>query len=78
MSLTSNFSRAVYYARINMGMTQAQAAEGLDISLRWYQTIENGRCLPSAKLTLKFIAFFGINGKLLRDEERENVSISDD
>lgn len=77
MSIISRFSREVYYSRMEMGITQAQAAEALKISTRWYQIIENGRCLPSAELTLKIIAFYGINGELLRDEgENEFVIVS--
>lgn len=76
MSIKSNFSRQIYYARREMGITQERAAEHLNISVRWYQIIENGRHLPSAELTLKIIAFFGIDGRLLRDNEQEYVKIS--
>ena len=64
MSIISRFSREIYYSRMEMGITQAQAAEALCVSTRWYQIIENGKCLPSAELTLKIIAFYGINGEL--------------
>lgn len=75
MSITSNFSREIYYARKAMGITQEKAAEYLDISTRWYQDIENGKHLCSVTLALRIIAFFGIDGKSLRDEDMF-VSIS--
>ena len=76
MSIRCRFSKAIYYARKEMGITQAQAAEALDISVRWFQIIENGRCLPSATLALKFVAYFGIDGKTLRkDAEYESVGV---
>ena len=70
MSIISNFSREIYYSRKAMGITQEKAAEELDISTRWYQDIENGKHLCSVELALKIIAFFGIDGKSLRDEEK--------
>ena len=70
MSIISNFSKEIYYARKAMGITQEKAAEYLDISTRWYQDIENGKHLCSVELALKIIAFFGIDGKSLRDEEK--------
>ena len=76
MSIKSKFSKSIYYSRLEREMTQAQAAEALDISVRWYQIIENGRCLPSAELTLKIIAFFGIDGAELREEDEALVQIS--
>ena len=74
MSIISNFSKEIYYARKEMGITQEQAAEELNISTRWYQDIENGKHLCSVELALKIIAFFGIDGKNLRDNN--NVLIS--
>ena len=72
MSIQCRFSRAIYYARKEMGITQAKAAEELNISVRWYQIIENGKCMPSTILTLKLIAFFGIDGKSLRKDFTEH------
>ena len=76
MSIISRFSREIYYARKEMNITQAQAAEALNISVRWYQTIENGKGIPSTTLALKFIAFFGISGQNLRKENREFDQVS--
>lgn len=68
MSIISNFSRAIYYARKEMGLTQEQAAEALGISTRWFQLVENGKHICGGELALKIMAFFGIDGKALRDE----------
>ena len=53
-----------------MGITQEKGVEYLDISTCWYQDIENSKHLCSVELALKIIAFFGIGGKALRDEEK--------
>ncbi len=74
MSIISKFSKQIYYSRKEKDLTQEQAAEALGISTRWYQDIENGKHLPSAELTLKIIAFFGIDGKSLRENEDVFVS----
>lgn len=69
MSLASKFAGAVYHARTERGLTQAQAAEALDISTRWYQCIENDAVIPSGELTLKIIEFFNIPPAQLRENE---------
>jgi len=68
MSLAGKFSREIYLSRKNLVLTQERAAELLGISLRWYQKIENGKALPSSELTLRIIAYFGIDGTKLREE----------
>lgn len=74
MSIYSNFSRLIYYKRKEMGLTQEQAAEALDISTRWFQNIENGKHLPGGELTLKIIVFFSIDSSALSSEQ--NVFLS--
>lgn len=77
MSIISRFSKQIYYSRKEMDLTQEQTAEALNISVRWFQDIENGKHLPSTELTLKIIAFLGIDGKKLRKEETlVNISSS--
>ena len=75
MSIESKFSKEMYYMRKEMQRTQEQAAEGLNISTRWYQEIENGKVLPSARLTLRIVAYFGIDGKMLRQDAPERFLI---
>lgn len=75
MSIKFRFAGEIYHARKNMGLTQEAAAEALDISTRWFQRIELGHVLPSARLTLKIIAFFEIEGRKLKAPDDENVSL---
>ena len=75
MSIKFRFASAVFHSREKMGITQEKAAEALNISVRWYQQIEYGRVLPSAELTLKIIAFYGINGEVLREHEVVGVQV---
>ena len=69
MSIQTNFSNQILSARCRMKMTQEQAAEGLNVSTRWFQEIESGRVLPGADLLLEIIAFFEIEGKDLQEKE---------
>ena len=75
MSLKQRFASAVYHARKEMGITQERAAEALGISSRWYQAIEYGHVLPSNKLVLKIIAFYGIDGNKLREDYFFDVQV---
>lgn len=75
MSVKQRFASAVFHAREKMGITQEQAAEALKISARWYQQLEYGHVLPSAELTLKIIAFYGINGESLREYDYVDVQL---
>ena len=52
---------ALYDARMERNLTQEQAAELLDISVRWYQKLESGRSVPNFQLTYKITEKFGIN-----------------
>lgn len=67
MSIKNKFSSEVFHARHKMGLTQAQVAEAVSISVRWFQHIEKGDALPSAELTLRLIAFLEIEGKNLKE-----------
>ena len=67
MSIEFYFSGAIFKARTEKGLTQAQVAEGVSISVRWYQTIESGKTLPSAELVIKLIAFLEIDGAKLKE-----------
>lgn len=67
MTMKYRFSSQVLHARLARKLTQEQAAEQLDISIRWYKQIEKGEVLPSAELALKIMAEFEIDGKNLRE-----------
>ena len=42
MGISSDFGRAVYHARKALGLTQAEVAERVGVSTRWYQRLEKG------------------------------------
>lgn len=67
MSIEFYFSGALLKARTEKRLTQAQVAEGVSISVRWYQTIESGRTLPSAELVIRLIAYLEIDGAKLKE-----------
>ena len=68
MSAEKQFPKVVYQTRNEKDLTQAEVAENVDISTRWYQVIESGRKLPSAKTALKIMAFLEISGKDLQEK----------
>lgn len=68
MSIEFRFASAMYHKRIERGMTQMEAAEALDISLRWYESLENGHAVPSGSLVLKIIVYFQIELNLLTED----------
>ena len=67
MTMKYRFSSQVLHARRARKLTQEQAAELFDISLRWYKQIEKGEYLPAAELALRIMAEFEIDGKDLRE-----------
>ena len=68
MSAEKQFPKVIYQTRNEKDLTQAEVAENVDISTRWYQVIESGRKLPSAKTALKIMAFLEISGKDLQEK----------
>ena len=68
-SLKFNFAMALYKARTARGWTQAQAAEILDCSVRYYQMMEAGQYFPSFPRAVKIAKFFAIDISTLTDEE---------
>ena len=67
MSPKLKFCKEVSKARKQKALTQEKAAECLSISVRWFQQIEEGHKLPSGALMLKFIIFFEIDSKNLKE-----------
>ena len=61
MSVKSKFSSSLYRARCERRMTQSQAAEKLNISLRWYQKIEKGESEPNLQLACNIAKYFSID-----------------
>ena len=71
MSFQFLFSLRIYQARTRHGYTQAQTAEAVGISPRWYQYIEQGTRTPGALVMLRLILFLGLD----LDEFREYLSL---
>ena len=67
MSIMDRFSSVIYQARTEKGITQEQAAEYVNITVRWYQYIEKGDRRPSCEVALELIAFYEIDGKCLKE-----------
>ena len=74
MSIFSKFTYVIYHARKEMGLTQADVADGVHVSPRWYQMIEKGIRKPSGKLVLNLISFLRIDGRSLADKLSEEES----
>lgn len=55
-------------ARKALGMTQAQTAQKLNISLRFYQHLESGTRKGNIELWDKIEDLFGISQRLLRTD----------
>ena len=60
---------ALYKARTMKGWTQAQSAEILGCSVRYYQMLEAGAHFPSFRLAVKIAKFFEVDIASLSDEE---------
>ena len=75
MSVYKRFSDELYHARKLKGLTQAQVAESVNISVRWYQHVEKGDRKPGTRLTLNLIAYLEIDGKCLQDNAVKEVVI---
>lgn len=61
MLIRFKFSSALHNARNSLNMTQAQAAELLGISIRWYQKIESGTSNPNLELMCKLSKYFSLD-----------------
>ena len=61
MEFSTLFSADIYHARDKSGFTQAEVAEKVDISLRNYQYIEQGRVIPRGGTLLKLIYLFDLD-----------------
>ena len=68
MSLKSAFSTQILHARSERRLTQAQVAEAVCISVRWYQKIEKGIALPNSEILLQLILFLQLDVEVFREE----------
>lgn len=68
MTIRFKFAREAYKARMREGLTQAQVAEAVGISVRWYQRIESGARFPGSVLLIRLILLLHIDVELFREE----------
>ena len=61
MKFNTLFSADVFHAIKKSGFTQAEVAEMVDISVRNYQYIEQGRFIPHGDTLLKLIYLFDLD-----------------
>lgn len=67
MSFTNTLARELYYARTKAGYSLIQVANAVGISLRWYQYLEKGGHMPSAKVLLQLMILLGIEATDFRE-----------
>lgn len=53
MGIKSVFAKSIYDRRNELGLSQAQVAEMVNISVRGYQKIEGSRVIPNLKTASK-------------------------
>lgn len=76
MSISSKLSLLLYSARMAHGYTQAEVAEAVSISPRWYQRIESGTRMPGTSVLLRLILFLDIDVEEFREEIELFVPVS--
>lgn len=75
--MTTNllFSGEVFKRRLQLGFTQAEMAEILNVTPRWYLELENGRKMPKTKLMLQMCRFLDIDMNPIRDTAPLNEQV---
>lgn len=68
MPLKSAFAERIHDARKGFGYTQAQVAEAVSISTRWYQQIERGRFLPETTVMIRLLIVLELDPEEFREE----------
>lgn len=68
MLLSTLFGHLLREARKQKHLTQEEVAEAVSISVRWYQKLEQGLFLPSAKVMLRLIFLLDLDIEPLRAE----------
>ena len=68
MSIYIKFSKELYRARQRAGFTQAEVAEAVGVSKRWYQCVERGDRLPGALVLLRLILLLHLDVEAFREE----------
>lgn len=74
MSIKTKFQAKLLSQRKQRHLTQEQAAERLDISVRWYQKIETGHGKPNLELICKIASLLDIDFAVFYEEAAEEES----
>ena len=75
MSFNFEFSRRIYHERTKRGYTQAQVAEAVGTSERWYQQVEKGTVSSNAILFLSLVKLFDIDPNEFSGEAYVNFDV---
>lgn len=59
--LAKNISTEARKARVDLGMTQEDAAERIGVTVEFYSRIERGNALPSLKTFIRMAVAFGVS-----------------
>ncbi len=77
MSELELFGAELKGARKERLLTQEKAAELLDVSTRWFQTLEAGKAPPNFHLMCKIVKFFEIDiGKCCLEDDYDYTEIA--
>lgn len=76
MKLKFKFAKAIFYARSEHKLTQAQVAERADISVRGYQRLEKGEYPPKLETALKLMIALDIQPNTFAEEVGLDVPVS--
>lgn len=74
MSFPSSFSSRLYHARKDLGLTQAQVADLVSISTRWYQLLEKGTESPGHMVMLRLMILLQIDPREFTKEVGLNMT----
>lgn len=68
MPKKKTFAHTIYYARKERNLTQEEAAEKLNISVRWLQMMEKNGQLPGSALLIRMARLYDMDLRELSDE----------
>jgi len=68
MTFRHHFSKDIYQARKQLGLTQQQVSEKMNMSLRGYQKIEKGEVRPTTEHFIRLVLIFHIQVEDYRED----------
>lgn len=73
MDKKKKLSEVLRSKRRSMKITQEQAAELLDISVKWYQMVERGEAKPGFSLVCELAYNFGVDFAEFSEKNKKTV-----